>query len=267
MEPLETYREWGRSLSEQLRLQTFPLAVRLVKREEEMPEKTRRPSSLNMRITMCQGYTMSRRIGWTIGLTAADMKCTPNLIVYGFAELKDPGAFVEAFRAMDYYKTDEAAARMIATMPRLKPRQYTGIVISPLPWTKVEPDLVLIYGNSAQMMRLIQAANYSTGEPIASPQAGIAASCISGALRTFVTKKPNVVIPGGGDRIYAATQDHEVVFACPRETLEDTVASLQKAGYAAGIRYPLPIQLAEPQMVPEAWRILESKLKSGSPPK
>jgi uncharacterized protein (DUF169 family) len=267
MVPLETYHELGRSLSELLRLQTFPLAIKLIKREDEMPEKTRRPSSLNMRITMCQGYTMSRRIGWTIGLTAADMKCTPNLIVYGFAELKDPGAFVEAFRAMDYYKTDEAAARMIATMPRLKPRQYTGIVISPLPWTKVEPDLVLIYGNSAQMMRLIQAANYSTGEPMASPQAGIAASCIGGALRTFVTKKPNVVIPGGGDRIYAATQDYEVVFACPRETLEDTVASLQKAGYAAGIRYPLPIQLAEPQMVPEAWSILESKLKSGSPAK
>jgi uncharacterized protein (DUF169 family) len=264
MAPLDTYHEWGRSLSELLRLQTFPLAIKLVKREDEMPEKTRRPSSLNMRITMCQGYTMSRRIGWTIGLTAADMKCTPNLIAYGFAELKDPNAFVEAFRAMDYYKTDAAATRMVATIPRLKPRQYTGVVISPLPWTKVEPDLVLIYGNSAQIMRLIQAAIYSTGEPIASPQAGIAASCLGGALRTFVTKKSNVVIPGAGDRIFAATQDHEVVFACPRETLEETVASLQKAGYTAGIRYPLPIQLTEPLMPPEAWRILERELKSGS---
>jgi uncharacterized protein (DUF169 family) len=128
----------------------------------------------------------------------------------------------------------------------------------------VEPDLVLIYGNSAQIMRLIQAAIYSTGEPIASPQAGIAASCLGGALRTFVTKKSNVVIPGAGDRIFAATQDHEVVFACPRETLEETVASLQKAGYTAGIRYPLPIQLTEPLMPPEAWRILERELKSGS---
>jgi uncharacterized protein (DUF169 family) len=267
MPPLETYHELGRSLTEQLHLQTFPLAVKLVKREDKMPEKTRRPSVLNMRITMCQGYTMSRRIGWTIGLTAADMKCTPNLVVYGFAEVKDPAAFVEAFRAMDYYKTDEAASCMFATMPRLKARQYAGVVISPLAWTKVEPDLVLVYGNGAQIMRLIQAAAYNSGEPVVTPQAGIAASCAGGALRAFLTKKPHVVVPGGGDRVYAATQDDEIVFACPQETLEDTVASLQKAGYAAGMRYPLPIQLAEPMMVPDAWKVLEGKLKGGSPPK
>ena len=110
-------------------------------------------------------------------------------------------------------------------------------------------------------MRLIQAANYKTGERITSSHAGFGASCIEGVLRTFLTKKPNVIIPGAGDRIFAATQDDEVAFTLPGEMLEDTVDSLKKAGYAMGVRYPLPISLSEPPLVPDAWTILEGKLK------
>ena len=261
MEALEKYRQLGENLTKNLRLQSFPLAIKLVKSEEEFPEKTRRPSQFNMKITMCQGFTMSRRIGWTMGLTAEDMKCTPNLIAYGFAELEDPKAFIEAFRAMDYYETDEATARMVAGIPTLKPGEYAGVVVSPLTRTKVTPDLALIYCNSAQAMRLTQAAIYKTGERVTSSHSGFGASCIEGVLRTFLTKKPNVVIPGAGDRIFAATQDHEVAFALPGEMIEDTVGSLKKAGYAMGVRYPLPISLSEPPLVPDAWMILEGKLK------
>ena len=261
LEALERYRQFGQSLTETLRLQSFPLAIKLMKSEEEFPEKTRRPSQFNMKITMCQGFTMSRRIGWTMGLTAEDIKCIPNLIAYGFAELEDPNAFIEAFRVMDYYKTDEATARMVADFPTLKPGEYEGIVVSPLAWTKVMPDVALIYGNSAQVMRLIQAAIYNTGERVASSHAGFGASCAEGVLRTFLTKKPNVVVPGAGDRVFAATQDHEVAFTVPGEMLEDTVGSLKKAGYSVGVRYPVPISVTEPLMVPDSWTILERKLK------
>jgi len=261
LEALERYRQLGETLTETLRLQTFPLAIKLVKSEEEFPEKTRRPSQFNTKITMCQGFTMSRRIGWTMGLTAEDMKCTPNLLAYGFVELEDPEAFIEAFRAMGYYETDEATARMVASGSNLKPGEYEGVVVSPLAWTKITPDLALIYGNSAQAMRLIQAANYKTGERITSSHSGFTASCVEGVLRTFLTKKPNVVIPGAGDRVFAATQDHEVVFTLPGEMLEDTIGSLKKAGYESGVRYPMPISLSEPPMIPESWMILESRLK------
>lgn len=261
MEALEKYRELGENLTETLRLQSFPLAVKLVKSEEEFPEKTRRPSQFNMRITMCQGFTMSRRIGWTMGLTAEDMKCTPNLIAYGFVELDDPSAFVEAFRAMGYHETDEITRKVIAGMPNLQHGKYKGVAVSPLAWTKVKPDVALIYCNSAQAMRLIQATVYKTGERVTSALSGLGASCLEGVLRTFLTKKPGVAIPGGGDRIFAVTQDDEVIFTLPNETLEDTVGSLKKAGYEHGLRYPVPFNITEPQLIPEAWSILERKLK------
>lgn len=262
MTSLENFHQLGKDLTEKLRLQTFPLAIRMVKSAKDFPEKARRPSVFDMKITMCQGYTFSRRIGWTMGLTREDMKCTPNLIAYGFVELDDPKGFIEAFRAMDYYETDVAAANMMKHFPLLKPGEYEGVVVSPLGWTKIIPDVVLVFGNSAQIMRLVHAALYKTGDPIQSINTGLVASCLSGVLQTFLTGKPNIVIPGAGDRVFAATQDHEIIFSIPKEMLEDTVDSLTKAGFSHGIRYPLPIPLSEPSMVPEVWTILEKRLKS-----
>jgi uncharacterized protein (DUF169 family) len=255
------YRELGKTLTDTLRLQCFPLAVRLVKGEGEFPEGTRRPSLLNMRVTMCQGFAMSRRIGWTVGLTVEDMKCVPNLIAYGFAELEDPRVFLEAFRAMNYYETDEIAEKALSTMPTLEPGKYRGIAISPLAWTKIEPDLVMAYCNSAQAMRLIQATVYKTGERITTPLSGLGASCLEGVLRTFLTKKPGLVIPGAGDRVFGTTQDDEVIFTMPKEMILDIVSSLKKAGYEKGVRYPLPVSIMEPMMVPDAWMMLNEKLK------
>lgn len=265
VEELQGYRELGKSLTEILRLQYFPLAIRLVESEDEFPERTKRPSFLNMRITMCQGFAMSRRIGWTVGLTADDMKCTPNLIAYGFAELEDQNAFkeafTEAFRAMNYYETDEIAEKAVSGMPHLEPGRYKGVAVSPLAWTRITPDLVLIYCNSAQAMRLIQATVYKTGERVTTPLSGLGASCIEGVLRTFLTKKPGLVVPGAGDRAFGTTQDHELTFTIPKEMIGDVTGALRKAGYEKGVRYPTPTSITEPQMTPEAWTTLESKLK------
>lgn len=261
MEGLKGYRDLGKSLTEILRLQYFPLAIKLVESEDEFPERTRRPSFLNMRITMCQGFAMSRRIGLTVGLTAEDMKCTPNIIAYGFAELEDQNAFIEAFRAMNYYETDEIAKKAVSSMPHLEPGKYRGIVISPLAWTRIIPDLALIYCNSAQAMRLIQATVYKTGERITTPLSGLAASCVGGVLRTFLTKKPGLVVPGAGDRAFGTTQDHELTFTMPKEMIRDIVGALKKAGYEKGIRYPIPTSITEPPIIPDAWNILNSKLK------
>ena len=44
--------------------------------EEPFPEKTRRPKAfLKKRVTICQGVTMARLYGWTVGLAKEDIVC------------------------------------------------------------------------------------------------------------------------------------------------------------------------------------------------
>jgi uncharacterized protein (DUF169 family) len=72
------YQESAQFIREDLRLKTFPLAVKFLKDKADFPEKTRRPSAvLGKRITICQGVTMARNYGWTVGLSKEDLICVP----------------------------------------------------------------------------------------------------------------------------------------------------------------------------------------------
>ena len=46
------------------------------------------------------------------------------------------------------------------------------------------------------------------------------------------------MIPGNGERIFAAAQDDEMVFAAPAKYLQDVATGLKEAGRAVGARYP-----------------------------
>lgn len=131
-------------------------------------------------------------------------------------------------------------------MPKLQSGKYSAIVVSPLAWTRIIPDLALIYCNSAQAMRLIQATVYKTGERVETPLSCLGASCIEGVLNTFLTHKAGLVVPGAGDRVFGTVQDHELAFTLPKERIKPIVDALKKAGYEKGVRYPIPTSITEP---------------------
>ena len=69
-----SFQEAAVLIREDLRLKTFPVAARFLQNKADLPEKTRRPSSaLGKSIAVCQGVTMARDYGWTIGLAKEDV--------------------------------------------------------------------------------------------------------------------------------------------------------------------------------------------------
>jgi uncharacterized protein (DUF169 family) len=243
----------GESLSQLLRLQTRPLAVKLLPPGEGFPSRVHRPTRLlKHKITICQGMTMARRYGWRVGLIGDDVCCVAALIVYGWAE-KEPTMddVADLMLAAKYAENTEAARRQIEAIPKLDKGKYPGLILSPLELTTWEPDLILIYGNAAQIMRLIHSATYHKGAPIDSSFGGRAASCAEGIIRTFQSNECQVIIPGGGDRVFAMTGDDELAFAAPARLLDPILEGLQMAGRQVGMTYPIPFyQGFEPRFPP-----------------
>ena len=69
-----------------------------------------------------------------------------------------------------------------------------------------------------------------------------------------------MVIPGNGERIFAATHDDEIVLAFPIKCLKDLVKGLKEAAKAVGARYPVPpYQNFQPEL-PDAHKKLGKKL-------
>ena len=120
--------------------------------------------------------------------------------------------------------------------------QNVVVVYSPLERTRVEPDVVLIYVNPAQMMRLIHGATHHSGKPIESSFSGRAASCTEGTIGAYLDEDAKVVVPGNGDRVWGACQDHEMVMAIHAGKLADLVEGLERT-HKRGIRYPIPTYL------------------------
>lgn len=237
---MEAWREYGEKLEGFIRPTTFPIAVRFLAPGEDPPQRARRPSDeTGCSIALCQGLTLTRERGLTVFFELEESSCPLANSALGWDVTTGP-SFMPAFlMTMNYARDEETAARRAQGMAMLEPGAYTGLVLSPLVRTRVEPHVIMLYGNPAQIMRLVHAVARWTGERVPADFGGIAGSCNEGVVRTFATDLPRVALPGNGDRVFATAHDDELIFAFPSAWAERIMEGLE-ATSARGIRYPIP---------------------------
>ena len=240
---------------------TIPVGIKLVSSADEFPEKTRRPlSDLGFKTTICISIAMARKYGWTIGFTPEDNYCPVAELFYGWSQTpgENETSLFNFLKSLNYGVNDDALSQVLScsTQYSLEPGQCGGVVISPVGLGRIEPDLVMIFCNSAQLMRLVHAATRETGNELTSVFSGRFGSCNEGVLRTLKTGRPEVVVPGNGDRVWGMVQDDEMIFTIPGKDIERVVESLE-ATHRAGVRYPIPVDMRHepnfpPQLTPPA---------------
>ncbi len=240
MNELETYKEYGKKIESYIRPATFPLAVKLIENESEIPPKARKPrKDLELKNFICQNFRMARSYGWTIGLIEEDIVCKLARIIYRWDRItEDTAKWGHQFNIGLYSKDLETAEKLDENLYFL-PDNYKGLVISPLTRTKVIPDVIQVYCNPAQAMRFIQGYLYMKGGIMNFSAAGRMGSCHEGVIKPIQTEEPQLIILGNGDRIWGGADDNEVLFSIPETKLE-TVLEGVEATHKAGLRYPIP---------------------------
>ncbi len=237
-----------------LRPETFPLAIRVVRGSEPLPEKARRPvRDLGIQISICQGISMARRYGWTLVMGAEDLSCPIALVAFGHREAIP--YYTEGRLACGMYNADlEAGAASEAAVPKLAPDEASAVVVGPLARAAFEPETVLVYGNPAQMMRLLAGILWRRGGALAATLTP-RADCAEIVIRTARTGEPQFILPCYGDRVFGQTQDHEAAFAIPFGRMPEVIEGL-KGTQAGGVRYPIPSYLRYRAEFPETYRKL-----------
>ena len=242
------------ALNRLIRPLTFPIAVKLVKGVDEFPEKTRRPSrDMGFKTNPCVAMTMCRKYGWTVGMTADDNACLIAAYTYGWSdsESETKKALIDFMVVMKYSANENVAKTTMDAVEQVKLSQgkYAGVVFSPLERTKIEPDLVMIFCNPAQLMRLVHGATQETGVAVQSIFSGRGGTCTEGVLQTFKAGQPKVVLPGNGDRVWAMVQDDEMAFTIPADWLDPVIRGLE-ATHQTGVRYPIPVDVRHEPLFP-----------------
>lgn len=231
------WHELGKKIEKYIRPATFPLAIKIIYDELDLPEKFKRPPTRNF---FCQNLTMARKYGWTMLVKPEDCICLLARGVFQWEKFLDPESTGLLNFSVGLYAKDVQSELKFVKSLEILDHGVKGIVISPLAWTKIIPDVVLIYGNAAQMMRLIQSYLYIKGDgTMKFTAAGRIGSCHDGIVKVFRNKEPKLVVLGNGDRVWGMAQDDELLFSFHADNLENLVKGLELT-HKAGLKYPIP---------------------------
>ena len=225
-------KEVNEQLVHYFRPLTFPVAVKLLAASDELPEKAKVPTrDFGHKIMTCQAMAMARRLGSTVAVGAEDVKCAPSAIGLG---LVDP----------DTLEQPEGPEAVSKTLDLGK---YSYFLYAPLHSAGFEPDVMVVYGNSAQVVRMVQ--SFTIPGKSVKTLATALADCVDIA---FIKEDPapHVILPSGGDRVFGTAQDFEMIFALPWSLVEECINGLEMT-HKLGFRYPVVNYLRyEPALPP-----------------
>ena len=233
------YNRHGEALEQLLLLRTSPLAIKLLEKEEDIPADAFRPQrDRGIHLAQCQAFAMSRRQKLTIAMLKEDQWCWAPLIGYGLVQCNEGDAGFQEICERLFVKDVEVAKEHLAQrFPRLEYNKYVGVVCGPLKSASFEPDLVLVYSNTAQLRHMLLAVKYSTGSLLDS-QFDPIHSCVFSVVPAITRGEYRITLPDPGEYERAAAGEDEIIFSVPQAKLEELMAGLRhfedsKRGYAA----------------------------------
>ncbi|MCW4048204.1 MAG: DUF169 domain-containing protein [Candidatus Bathyarchaeota archaeon] len=226
---MSEFNEYGKRIEEQIRPNTYPVAVKMLRSADEVPEEAIRPvRDLGRCLSTCQAFTLSRRFGETVAQLFEDMWCPEPVMGFGLAE--PPEFFYEGkTRYPVGVASLEAGANWAREFPCLPVGEYVGVVMAPLISASFEPDVAVIYCDSAQLLRLLLGLAYEDGRDIQTVLGGHSA-CVYAVVPSLLKNECQASVPCRGDRGYAGTQDYEMIFTIPRDKIGRVAEGLEKAG-------------------------------------
>jgi uncharacterized protein (DUF169 family) len=226
-----TFNTYGADLERMLYLKTYPIAIKMLKSESEIPKGAGRPKKdKGEHYAMCQAFAVARRQGMTLSMFIEDHWCFEPVISYGLVET--PQDYLDGFTNSFFIANKEAAAKHAREMTRIPVGKYPGMVLGPLKTANFIPDLTMIYSNTAQLRHLLLSLRYLNGTQVTSTIDPIG-SCVHSVVPSLLNEECYITVPDPGDFERANAQDDEMILTVPTRRLKelmDGIYHFEKSG-------------------------------------
>jgi len=214
MPDLSEFKKYGEELEKCLILRTSPIAVKMLKKESDVPKEAIRPRrDRKYHLAQCQAFALSRREGATIAMLKEDHWCPTALMAYGLVKRPDS---IEKWSHP--YECFEAG-------------KYVGIVTAPLKKATYVPDVVIIYAKPAQLRGLLLSMKV---EDV--PQVNghfFPPSCGWSVVNPMKSGRYWVVMPDPGEYQRALTEEGDLMFSVPQNKMEVLMTGLRNYEHGA----------------------------------
>jgi uncharacterized protein (DUF169 family) len=222
--PVDTINKYGTDLLNMLVLRTYPIAIKMLKDETEIPQGAVRPKKdLGEHYSACQAFGIVRRRGTSLAMFIEDHWCFEPIIGYGLAET--PKEFLEG-SGSDFFIQNKAAAKARNNaIPILPYGQYKGMVLSPLHKANFEPDLTVIYCNPTQLRHMLFSMMLKNGYRVSSTIDPLW-SCVHSVVPSLLTGECEVTVPDPGEFERGGVGDDEMMLTVPAVRMEELMSGI-----------------------------------------
>lgn len=231
------YTDTAAALERLLRLRAIPFGMKLFETVAEMEAipKIRGPASVH---TLDQVVAQAARLGWTVGITAADLVGEQCRAVVGLGGQDEKWRSGQHMAGV-WYATLEDAGRHQAAMNVVPLGKYQALAVSPLASGRLDPpDIALFYATPGAMMYFINGLQWSGYKRFDWSVVGESA-CADSWGRALKTRAPSLSIPCFAERRYGGVLDDEMLMALPPEQLAKAISGMEALA-KNGFRYPFP---------------------------
>jgi uncharacterized protein (DUF169 family) len=226
-----TFNAYGFDLLNMLVLRTYPIAIKMLKSEGEIPKGAVRPKKdLKEHYSACQAFGIVRRRGTALAMFIEDHWCFEPIIGYGLVE--PPQDFLEGSGSAFFVENKEGAKKRSSEIALLPYGQYAGMVLAPLHKANFSPDLTMIYSNASQLRHMLFSLMLKNGRRVTSTLDPIW-SCVHSIVPSLLNGNCYVTVPDPGDFERGSAGDDEMIFTVPTGRMKefmDGVYHYEKTG-------------------------------------
>lgn len=221
-------------LNQYLRLEETPVGIQYFdQRDEAMAiERIRTPRG---KFTFCQVLWQAITYSWTMLYLPEMAPMRYCAQVNGLLDRDEEFFTGEIF--MGGWFNEPEKARAHHEQLDLLDHSYQAAVISPLSAGKIEPDVCVLYMNTAQAFLLLSGYLNMHYEKLNLTFGGETA-CSNSWIRAMVTGKPQAAIPSFAERKFGGAKPDELVVSMSADQLQTAVDGLKRL-HKNGLRYPI----------------------------
>ena len=223
------------NLKHRLSLRTEPIADRKFEKTDDL-ESIENLTRWKQGSTFCQMPFLARVQGLTVGITREDKMGDRCKGIHGLLSRDEKDMAGEAkMLATTWMPSKEEAMNQQRDYPRIPPGE--AIVLSPLAKERIDPEVILIYGNPAQLMMIMcgmQKIHYERYQFFFIGEG----ACVDSLGQCYQTGKPSLAIPCYGERSMGQVMDDEIVLALTPDYFDQALEGLEVLE-KIGFRYPI----------------------------
>jgi uncharacterized protein (DUF169 family) len=218
-----SYEEVVKDLNELLGLKGSPVAVKIIKTAEEIPEGYKRVGEKKRHCEFVQDARLKGNKGYA---TSEEHLCKGGAGVMGIEALPESVASGGMYYKLGNFETAEGALETVNAIPKSEGNYYASLY-APLESAEFDPDVVVLILTPKQALKVSQAYLRKKGGRISSDYSGIQSVCADAVAAVKERGIPNMTLGCNGSRKFAKIADEEVIIGLPPENLKDVVEALK----------------------------------------